>query len=313
MVLELPKVWTQLGRDMIRSGEPSDKMKELILNADDFGLTRGVNQGIIRAHRDGILTSATLMATGPAFEDAVSLARANPQLGVGCHLVLTGGAPVAPYREIRSLVGKGRGLPKSLGLLLARISLGRVRPEDLERELRAQIEKIREAGIEPTHIDTHKHTHAHPVIMGALGRVAREFGITRVRKPTENLRHSWASVRNGGRILSRQLAAAATAKVVARRFQAIAGQYGLKYPENFLGLAMTGRLGPEGLRCLIDMLPEGRTEIMVHPGVCDSELTSTGTRLRKQRQVELRGVTDPGVKRAVLEQGIRLISFRELN
>ena len=288
-------------------------MKELILNADDFGLTRGVNQGIIRAHRDGILTSATLMAAGPAFDDAVSLARANPQLGVGCHLVLTGGAPVAPCREIPSLVGGARRLPESLGILLARISLGKVRAEDLERELRAQIEKIRRAGIEPTHVDTHKHTHAHPVVMRALGRVARELGITRVRKPTEDLRDSWASVRNDGKIMSRQLAAAAAAKVVALRFQAIAGQYGLKYPGHFLGLAMTGRLGPRGLRHLIDMLPEGRTEIMVHPGVCDAELTSTGTRLRKQRQVELEGVVDPGVKRAVMEQEIRLISFRELN
>src|SRR5271167_1918414 len=166
-------------------------MKELILNADDFGMTRGVNEGIIRAHREGVLTSTTLMACGAAFDDAVERAKATPGLAVGCHLVLVGGYAISPGKEIRSLVDEEGRLPEALSAFVARVSTGRVQMEEIGREMRAQIEKIRAAGIEPTHLDTHKHTHAHPIVMEALGRAAQATGITRVRKPIENLGDSW--------------------------------------------------------------------------------------------------------------------------
>ncbi len=184
-------------------------VKTLILNADDFGLTRGVNEGIIRAHRDGILTSATLMATGPAFEDAVEGARATPTLGVGCHLVLTGGVAIAPRKEIPSLVDAAGRLPRSLGSFVARLSSGRILTQEIEVELRAQIEKIRAAGIEPTHCDTHKHTHAHPAVMKVLARLIQELKIPRVRKPVEDLGDSWASSRGLPGMTKRMASAAA--------------------------------------------------------------------------------------------------------
>src|ERR1700677_2331171 len=127
-------------------------MKELILNADDFGLTRGVNEGIVSAHQDGILTSATLMATGPAFDDAVERALANPSLGVGCHLVLVGGKAVSPPAEIPSLADAAGKMPESLPAFVAKISTGKINPGEVERELRAQIKKIRPAGVERTHV-----------------------------------------------------------------------------------------------------------------------------------------------------------------
>src|ERR1700693_16618 len=160
-------------------------MKQLILNADDFGMTRGVNEGIIRAHRDGILTSATLMANGPEFDDAVASAKLNPGLGVGCHLVLVAGPAVAPKGKISSLADENGNLPESLGLFVARLTAGLIRTKAIEREMRAQIEKIRAAGIEPTHLDTHKHNHAYPKVMESLARVGKALGITRVRKPME--------------------------------------------------------------------------------------------------------------------------------
>jgi hopanoid biosynthesis associated protein HpnK len=288
-------------------------MKQLILNADDFGLTHGVNEGIIRAHRDGILTSATLMANGLAFDGAIEGARANPKFGVGCHLVLVGGTPVAPCGEIPSLLDQNGRFPESLGVFVARLSSGRISLKQIERELRAQIERIRCAGIEPTHLDTHKHTHAHPQVMEALGRVARELGITRVRKPMENLRDSWGSTRNERAGIAAQLLAAAAVRAMTPTFGVISRKYGLRSPDHFLGLAMTGRLGPLALRRLIDTLPEGRTEIMLHPGICDAELASTGSRLQQERQTELEALLDPGVKSALTDQGIRLISYRELN
>jgi hopanoid biosynthesis associated protein HpnK len=288
-------------------------MKELILNADDFGITRGVNEGIIRAHREGVLTSATLMACGVAFEDAVERAKVNPGLAVGCHLVLVGGRAIAPREEIPSLVDKAGQLPETLSGFVARVSLGRVRAEEIEREMRAQIEKIRAAGIELTHLDTHKHTHVHPIVMEALGRAAQATGITRVRKPIEDIQDSWETSRGDGARLSKQLVAATVVSAMAPRFAAISREYELHSPAHFLGLAATGQLGPAMLRRMIESLAEGQTEIMLHPGVCDAELRKSGSRLQQQRETELEGLLDAGVRSAIEERGIRLISFREVN
>lgn len=287
-------------------------MKKLILNADDFGLTRGVNEGIIRAHREGILTSATLMASADAFDHAVELAKQNPSLGIGCHLVLVGGTAVAPAEEIPTLASKDGRLPDSLGVFVTRLSTGRIRLQEIERELRAQILKIRAAGIEPTHLDTHKHTHAHPAVMEAIGRIATELGITRVRKPMEDLRDSWKSTR-GEPGISTELLAAAAARAATPLFHSVARRHSLVSPDHFLGLAMTGHLGPQPLRRLIQSVQEGTTEIMLHPGVCDSELQRVETRLLQQRDAEMEALIDPGVKSAIEERGIRLITYAGLN
>jgi hopanoid biosynthesis associated protein HpnK len=281
--------------------------KQLILNADDFGLTKGVNDGIIRAYCEGILTSTTLMANGAAFAHAVALALANRSLGVGCHLVLVGGQSVAPPREIPSLADSQGGLPASLSALVARVSTGAIRQADIERELRAQIEKIQRAGISPTHLDTHKHTHAHPRVLEALGRVAQLTGITRVRKPIERLRDSWA-----GRAPVKQLLAASAARTMSLKFRTLSRRYGLRSPQNFLGLASTGGLSAAALRRVIDTLPDGQTEIMLHPGICDADLAKTGSRLQRERELEMNALTDPDVKRAVVAHGIELITFREV-
>lgn len=281
--------------------------KQLILNADDFGLTKGVNEGIVRAHREGILTSATLMANGPAFDHAVALALANPSLGVGCHLVLVGGQAVAPASDVSSLVDSQGHLPASLGALVMRVSAGAIRRADIERELSAQIEKIRHAGISPTHLDTHKHTHAHPRVLEALGRVAQMTGITRIRKPIERLRDSWT----GGAPFT-QLVAASVARTVTLKFRALSRKYGLRSPQNFLGLASTGSISPAALRRMIDTLPDGQTEIMLHPGICDSDLSQTGSRLQHGRELEMNALMDPDVRRAVSAHGIELITYREL-
>jgi hopanoid biosynthesis associated protein HpnK len=300
-------------------------MRELILNADDFGLTPGVNEGIIRAHCDGILTSTTLMATGLAFDDAVARAKLHPSLGVGCHLVLSGGRAVAPRAEIPSLADEQGRLPASLGMFVARVTSGGIPAREIEIELRAQIEQVRRAGIDPTHVDTHKHTHVHPVVMNALGRVARDLGITRVRNPVENLRDSWTTTRNGTHDRMQGLAAAAVVRAVASGFPSLARRYGLRTPRRFLGLALTGQLGPAALAQVIDRVTDGvidsetrsvrdgAAEIMLHPGLCDADLARTGSRLQQQRQNELDGLTSPEVRAAIAAHGIRLISYRDLN
>lgn len=289
------------------------QMKSLILNADDFGMTCGVNQGIIRAHREGILTSTTLMANGPAFDDAVDKIEANPKLGVGCHLVLVGGKCVARREEVSSLADAQGNLPESLPMFVAKLSSGMIPSREIEREIHAQIEKIRDAGIAPTHLDTHKHTHAHPRVMEALGKVAKELGITRVRKPVENLHDSWQTMQADEKGISMQIVAAGAVRAVAPRFFAIARKYGLTFPDHFLGLAVTGQVSAAALRRMVDTLDEGSTEIMLHPGICDAELVQSGTRLREHRETELAALLDAGVRSALHERGIRLISYRELN
>ena len=288
-------------------------MKELILNADDFGLTKGVNEGIVRAHREGVLTSTTLMANGLAFDHAVECARANPNLGVGCHLVLAGGVPVAPPEEIPTLVDASGRMPRSLPAFVARVSVGAIRAEHMERELRAQIGKIRSAGIEPTHLDTHKHTHAHPRVMKVLAQVAQDLGITRVRRPAEHLRDSWRAVYSEPGASPTQFGAVVAVRLLSGNFSSISKEHGLHSPDTFLGVAATGQLGPEPLCHLIDTIGEGRTEIMLHPGVCDEDLARTDSRLQAQRQVELDGLLAPQVRRAIDLHGIRLITYRELN
>ena len=147
--------------------------KRLIVNADDFGFTPDVNRGIVDAHRGGILTATTLMANGAAFDDAVRLARDTPSLDVGCHLVLISG---------RSLLPPYAPLPASVPELLRALAARRIRVYD---ELAAQVRKILAAGIRPTHLDTHKHTHLAPPVLDAVARVAAEFDIRWVRRPFE--------------------------------------------------------------------------------------------------------------------------------
>jgi len=288
-------------------------MKEVILNADDFGLTPGVNEGIVRAHRDGILSSTTLMANGLAFGDAVALAKENPKLGVGCHLVLIGGRPVAPAEKVQSLIDRNGNLPSTLPGFVAKVSSGKIRKDEIATELRAQIEKIRAAGIEPTHVDTHKHTHAHPRVLSVVCQVAKECGINRIRQPIESLRNSWQTTASDREGTSAQFVAAAAVRSIAPKFRATLKKFGMTTPQHFLGLAMTGKVGPQTLRKMVESLADGTTEIMFHPGVYDDSLAETGTRLLMERELELKALTDPGVRDTLAERGVRIISYRELH
>ncbi|MDE3137895.1 MAG: ChbG/HpnK family deacetylase [Acidobacteriota bacterium] len=285
----------------------------MIVNGDDFGYTRGVNAGILEAFRTGILTSTTLMAMGDAFDDAVRIARENPGLGVGCHLVLVGERAVAPPESIPTLATAGGRLPGSLGRLVGRLALGRVRQADIETELRAQIGRITAAGIRPTHVDTHKHTHLYPRVMAAVARVASEFGIGAMRKPYESLRTLFGGGRDGSERgeMGRSITAAA-AGAGRRKFRRLAQTGGLRTPDHFCGIRWTGSLNATDLLRLAERLPDGTTELMCHPGYRDAELDAKATRLKGARQRELEALTAPEVASAVEEQGIRLISYREL-
>lgn len=289
-------------------------MRKLIVNADDFGFTRGVNAGVIRAFEEGILTSATIMANGDAFDDAVKLARANPGLGIGCHLAVVGGRPVAQASEVSSLVDDDGRLPRTLTELMKMLMRKRVRVEAIEREFGAQVERVVRAGITPTHLDSHKHSHTHPVVMKALARVATEFGIPCVRNPFESV---FAPARTGSAARARrpvylkQYALSAAIAPRARSFKRLAREHGLKAPDYLCGVRLTGLLDSEAMRSVIESLKEGTTELMCHPGLHDEELESAHTRLKRERQQELEALIDPAIQKCANEQGVMLINYRE--
>jgi len=288
-------------------------MKRLIVNADDFGVTRGVNRGIIRCHQDGIVTSTTIMANGEAFEDALELARANSNLGVGVHVVLVGGRAVATKAETGPLTDEDGNLPRTLSALLRVSATGAVSRQHIEREIRAQVERVLASGIRPTHLDTHKHTHMYPPVMKSLANVARDYQIPRVRMPFENLRG--VVRRLGGMRLASLGRSTFVLTVQANRsyFRRYARSNQLLTPDHFFGFAVTGKLARDGVLRILRNLPDGTSELVCHPGINDSELQAQPTRLKGEREIELAALTDPHVKKEIATQGICLISYRELN
>jgi chitin disaccharide deacetylase len=287
-------------------------MKKLIVNADDFGFTRGVNRAVVRAFKTGIVTSTTIMANGDAFEDAVELALANPGLGVGCHLAVVGGLPVAPAAGVSSLVDSGGVLPRTLTRLMFKLARGSVPTEELTREFRAQLERVAQAGIKLTHLDTHKHSHTHPRVMKALVLAAAEFGIKCVRNPFES-----PFSLTGARPLSdwsylKQYALSAAISPGAIQFNRLVRENGLKTPDRFFGVKVTGMLDSSAIRSIMESLGEGTAELMCHPGEYDADLERAHTRLKRERERELEALSDPNLRRLADERGIELINYRGL-
>ncbi len=226
--------------------------KRLVVNADDFGFTPDVNRGIVTAHRQGILTATTLMANGDAFEDAVRLARETPSLDIGCHLVLISG---------RSLVPPYAPLPASVAELLRALATRRIRAYD---ELAAQVRKILAAGLQPTHLDTHKHTHLAPPVLHAVARIAEEFDIRWVRRPL---------------------------------FGLLPAPRGCRMTDHFTGFRLTGRFHTRELVQLIRNLPDGVTEFMCHPGYCGDDLRQRAHQIKGEPRARTGGPGGAGIPR----------------
>lgn len=293
------------------TGEPTSK--RLLVNGDDFGLTAGVNVGIIRAFREGILRSTSLMATGAAFADAVRLARTHPELDIGCHLVFVDGMAAAAPRQIPSLATSEGRLPRSVGALLAGLSFGRIRKTDLATEAAAQIERLLQAGVRPSHLDTHKHTHLHPRILEIVATVAERYGIRWIRRPYESLAELFGLGHRDRLPGGRRAVSGAVARLGCTWFERALRRHGLKAPDRLAGFRLTGALTPARLQRIIEQARGGLTELVCHPGICDAELQALPTRLKQQRQIELDALCAPGVKEAIARSGVRLCNFRELD
>ena len=269
--------------------------KRLVTNADDFGFTRDVNEGIVEAHVSGILSSTTIMANGAAFEHAVRLAAKCPTLDVGCHLVLVGG---------ESLLPPYRPLPASVPALLAAIVSRKIRLYD---ELAAQVRKILAAGLTATHLDTHKHTHLAPPVLDAVARIAEEFEIPWVRRPFDL---PMTAVRGAAPWLKR--ATSDGLQFLCSRFHRVLAQHNCLTTDYFAGFQITGRFRTAELVRLIRSLPDGITEFMCHPGHCGDELLCARTRLKESREQELEALLAPESRAALEEWGVQLVNYRVL-
>ena len=277
--------------------------RQLVVNADDFGISRGVNRGIVEAHRRGIVTSASVMANLPSAEDALTRAAVCPDLGLGLHLTLTAGRPLCPPAQVPSLVD-GSGEFFVLGELLGRLAAGRVRRGDLARELGAQVEWALRRGLHPTHLDAHHHVHVHPRVAPVVLDLAREHRVRWVRCPVElaaSPRLLRTPPRDLGRVLAISLFGAAL-RVQARRA-------GLWTARHFRGIGLGMGFGTDALVGALRSLPPGLTELMTHPGEPDEELARL-TAFAEGRDCELAALTAHAAWDALAARRTRVTSFR---
>jgi predicted glycoside hydrolase/deacetylase ChbG (UPF0249 family) len=274
----------------------------LIINADDFGLTEGVNRGILEAFREGVVTSTTLLANMDAFDDAATLAREHPDLPVGVHLNLVWGRPVSDPGDVPSLLDEGGRFPGSFAALAGRYLAGRLVPGEAAMELRRQIEKVVAAGIQPTHVDTHKHIHglkwAHEAVLSAAGPT----GIRSLRLPLP-------SPEDTARLSVATRCRRAALSWLSRRRRPALRERGMRTPERLIGLV--DLLDEEALVASLRRVPGGVTELMCHPGYVDPALLRC-SRVPPHRGVELRALKSRRVRETIRDCGIELIGFRDL-
>ena len=287
-------------------------MRRLIINADDFGLTTGINRAILKAHLEGVVTSTTLMAIVPGFDQAVTMVESAPRLGVGCHVVLLDGASQLSPSQVHTLMG-GRertAFYRSSGTFARRIVTGAISPAQIELEAAAQIRRLQAAGISVTHLDTHKHTHILPQVLRPLLRASLTCGIRKIRNPFEPLRLSglFRQPRLWKRWIEFQ-----TLSAFARSFSDMAKNAGMITTDGTIGMVATGAWNQKLFQSLIESLPDGTWELVCHPGYHDSELQRLPTRLQKSRENELAILTASGTRELLERNQVGLISYRDLD
>jgi predicted glycoside hydrolase/deacetylase ChbG (UPF0249 family) len=233
------------------------------------------------------------MANGSAFDGAVRLAHETPTLDIGVHLVLIGG---------ESLV-TGNPFPQTVSQLVRVLARRAIAPYD---ELRAQVTRIFDAGIRPTHIDTHKHTHLAPPVLNAVARLAQEFGVRWVRRPFD------FPLSARGRIPRLKRLTSAALGMMRQRFHRVLEAHGCRMTDHFAGFQITGSFRAAELVELMAVLPAGSTELMCHPGRCGPALRAARTRLKESREQELEALIAPEVRAALERNGIELVNYSGL-
>ena len=284
-------------------------VKRLIINADDFGMTAGVNQAIVELGRWGVITSATLMASAPETIAAAEAWLRRPNIGVGCHVVLVDGTPVSDPASIPTLLDPKGVEPRfrpTRGAFVRDLLRGRIREADIEAEVVAQIRRLQQLDVTITHVDSHKHTHAFPRVLRPLLRAAVLCNVACIRNPFEP---QWSIAATGKAGLLRRLQVRALNR--QRRYFLDATEHiGVCTTDGSLGVLATGSLDEATLRRILEAMPEGTWELVCHPGYVDAELRAAGTRLIESRDIE-RGALGEVIPE-VARRNVSLIHFGQL-
>jgi hopanoid biosynthesis associated protein HpnK len=267
----------------------------LIVNADDFGMSRPVNDGIVEAHRDGLVTSVSLMANGPAFEDAVEQLQALPRLGVGVHLSLVGGEPVGDPQTVPTMLNRRGAFLGGWPAFIMRYLAGGIDLGELEREAAAQIERVLEAGIVPDHLDSHQHLHMLPGVFERIHALAQRYRVPVMRVPREPVVDLRGDLARPWGLARRQ----ALRGVIAAQVGVCMN--GVRSVNACWGVADSCRLTTQRLLRFLRAVPEGASELICHPG--------TGRGEPGDRPRELAALTSPSAREAVRAAGITLTTF----
>jgi len=276
--------------------ERPEAARRLIVNADDFGRSSSINRAVVRAHQEGILTSASLMTNEPGCAEAVALARENPSLGVGLHLTLVCGRSACAPDRIPDLVDPDARFddnPVRTGL---RYFWRRGLRAQLEREIAAQFGRFRETGLKLDHVNGHLHFHLHPVVFGILRQHATEWGITHLRLTRDRF---WLNLDLASGHLAHRLAHALLFRCLAAWARPEFARLCFRHPKTVFGLLQSARVDEEFLRRLIPRLPAGDSELYSHPSL-------------DEFKNELDALISPGVKALVGRHAIRLIRYQDL-
>lgn len=277
-------------------------LKQIIVNADDFGRHERINRAVERGVRDGVLRSATVMPGGAAFEDAAALARRTPALGVGIHLTLVNGTPVLPPAEIPSLVTPEGIFYDNHTLFAVRLLRGKINLAEVRAELTAQLRRVEAAGIRPTHADSHQHMHVLPGVIDIVLDLCAAAGIPAMRAPYAPL---FAGHFGGiGQLIGRT-----GLSVLARRAAVMARRRGIRTPDRFAGIVAGEAVDTKTLCGIAASLGDGVTEVMMHPGT-DNAALIPDCRWDHDFEAELRAVCAPDVRVALRAADAAPVNFR---
>ena len=277
-------------------------MKQLIINADDLGLTSGVNRGILRAFQDGIVTSASLLVTGSAFEEAVTLARQNRELDVGLHLTLVEERAVLGRQALPTLVDETGRFPRTSGEFFRRAVLGRISWDEVEREVAAQIARFQKAGLRLSHINSHQHLHMFPPVLQIVRRLTRKMDNVWIRNPVGPWRKApGVRMERWVQQLGLNLTCLATRGLHDPPLQ--------QMPHGMYGFEVSGRLTRSALEQILRKIPDGLYELICHPGEDDAETRTRYSHWGYRWAEELEALTARETRVVLQEQGIVLTSF----
>lgn len=282
-------------------------MKKLIINADDFGIHESVNNAVIQGYRQGCLTSTSLMPSGRAFNEAILFAAKNPGLGVGIHLTLVAEAPVSNPDHIPSLVDNTGYFAPQYPQFLVRYIMGKISRDEIRRELFAQVQKVVSTGLKISHIDSHQHLHIFPGILDIVIEIAKAYNIKAIRIPDEPYFFWGGYPFSPFRAIAR---AGLTFLARIARYKSI--KNGIAAPHHFFGMLAGGNMKEEYLANILDQLPDGVSEIMVHPGSDATALQET-YQWHYHWEQELFALTSDRIGNLLKTRDIHLVSFGELN